>query len=111
MTEASTLASRLQEARKAKGYSQVQLAKLSGCSQVAISNLETGESEVSALVPRIASVLGVRALWLAEGDGEKYEREGFVPHIAPRMLRMAETLAALPNKKLKALADLLDVEF
>lgn len=69
MKTLKTLAERLTWARNRKKLSQQKLADLAGVSQSAIGNLESGIRFASLKMPTIASVLGVDALWLAEGKG------------------------------------------
>jgi transcriptional regulator with XRE-family HTH domain len=64
-----TLASRMRSARHAKGLSQAQLAKLVKCGQTTIASIENGRNQGSTVLARVADVLGVAALWLAEGRG------------------------------------------
>ena len=58
-------------ARHAKGLSQAQLAKLVKCGQTTIASIENGRNRGSTVLARVAEVLGVHALWLAEGRGPK----------------------------------------
>ncbi|WP_244098924.1 helix-turn-helix domain-containing protein [Burkholderia ambifaria] len=65
-----TLADRLKWARQKAGWSQEELGKKAGVSQSTIGNLEAGTRNSARRLPQIAAVLGVNALWLAEGRGE-----------------------------------------
>ena len=68
----TTLAKRLFEARTAKGMTQPELARAANVkSQSTIGMLESGAHGSSAYIPAIAAVLGIPALWLAEGRGPK----------------------------------------
>lgn len=50
----------IRTARKARGYTQEQLARLMGVSQGAITQWENGTTHPSfALIPKLASVLGI----------------------------------------------------
>lgn len=69
----NTLQNRLIEARKAAGISQEDVAKQVGMRQPSYSELESGKSAGSKLLPQIAFVLGVRPYWLATGKGPKLE--------------------------------------
>ena len=51
--------------------SQGALAKLAGCGQSTIASIERGRNQGSTILPRVAEILGVNALWLAEGRGPK----------------------------------------
>lgn len=64
-----TLSERLAEARTAAGLSQAALANLAGCGQSTIGSIERGRNQGSTVLPRVAEILGVSALWLAEGRG------------------------------------------
>jgi len=65
-----TLADRLKWARLKSDLSQEELGKKAGVSQSTIGNLEAGTRNTARRLPQIAAVLGVNALWLAEGRGE-----------------------------------------
>ncbi|WP_175039939.1 helix-turn-helix domain-containing protein [Burkholderia contaminans] len=65
-----TLADRLKWARLKSDLSQEELGKKAGVSQSTIGNLEAGTRNSARRLPQIAAVLGVNALWLAEGRGE-----------------------------------------
>ena len=65
-----TLADRLKWARQKANLSQEDLGKKAGVSQSTIGNLEAGTRNSARRLPQIAAVLGVNALWLAEGRGE-----------------------------------------
>jgi len=65
-----TLADRLKWARQKADLSQEELGKKAGVSQSTIGNLEAGTRNSARRLPQIAAVLGVNALWLAEGRGE-----------------------------------------
>ncbi|OAJ69022.1 helix-turn-helix domain-containing protein [Gluconobacter cerinus] len=70
MTQES-LASRLKEIRELRGLSQSKLARLVGITPQAIQALESGSSAGSKHLASIAGALGVEALWLANGEGDK----------------------------------------
>ncbi|MBP2666958.1 MAG: peptidase [Firmicutes bacterium] len=81
-----TLAERLIWARTQKGLSQSELAKAAGVAQSTIGNLEAGIRLSSRKIAAIASVLGVNALWLAEGKGDpipKSPEDGFDINVSP----------------------------
>lgn len=65
-----TLADRLKWARLRAGLSQEQLGDKAGVSQSTIGNLEAGTRNSARRLPQIADILGVSALWLAEGEGK-----------------------------------------
>jgi transcriptional regulator with XRE-family HTH domain len=62
---------RLRHARKLRGLTQQELAKVSGLKQATISDLETGESKspVGTNLVRLAQSLKVSPDWLAHGKG------------------------------------------
>lgn len=66
-----TLSERLKEARVEAKLSQGALGKLAQCGQSTIASIERGRNQGSTLIPRLAEVLGISALWLAEGRGQK----------------------------------------
>lgn len=82
----STLQERLLEARKISGYSQQQVADKIGMKQPTYSALEKsgGGSKRTTFLPEIAFVLGVRAYWLATGEGPR--EEGDLPDLKEREL-------------------------
>lgn len=65
-----TLVDRLKWARQKADLSQEELGKKASVSQSTIGNLEAGTRNSARRLPQIAAVLGVNALWLAEGRGE-----------------------------------------
>lgn len=96
-----TLAERLAEARSETGLSQGALAKQAGCGQSTIASIERGRNQGSTILPRLAEILGVNALWLSEGRGPM--RPGAAPPPAlPEPSNVSADLALSP-----ALADLL----
>lgn len=66
-----TLSKRLREERERAKLTQQELAKKAGCGQSLIGNLESGAQKSSAKIPLIAAALGVSALYLSEGKGQK----------------------------------------
>lgn len=66
-----SIGERVREARKEAGITQQQLADKVGVSQPALSELENGDSYGTTRLAAIASVLGVSALWLETGRGQK----------------------------------------
>lgn len=61
---------RFREARKAKGYTQLELAKLSNSTQSAIYKIENGKTDNPRNLAVYAEVLGVSEEWLKYGDRE-----------------------------------------
>lgn len=66
---------RVKNARKSMGMTQKTLAKLAGCSQQTIVDLETGNVTWSRFMPVIADELGVSLHWVETGEGPR-ERPG-----------------------------------
>lgn len=67
-----TFGSRVREARKNMKMSQATLASAVGMSQGNLSDIENGHVPTSTYTPALAAVLGVNALWLADGRGPKH---------------------------------------
>ena len=71
----TSLATRLIEARTDKGWTKADLkraAKLKSPST--LTELESGKRTESPQLPMIAAALGVSALWLQHGIGEKHQK-------------------------------------
>jgi phage repressor protein C with HTH and peptisase S24 domain len=66
-----TVGERVFACRTERGMTQVELARLSRLTQPTISGLESGESNTSGSLASIAAALGVSALWLETGLGER----------------------------------------
>ncbi len=64
-----SLQARLIMARKAAKLSQAALAKLAKCGQTTIASIENGRNHSSSILARVAAILNVEPLWLAEGKG------------------------------------------
>lgn len=62
---------RVKECRQALKMSQSELARLAGLTQPTISSLERGDSNTSGSLASIAQALGISALWLETGLGDK----------------------------------------
>lgn len=71
----NTFGGRLKAARKAKRMTQAELGQKAGLAQSMISEIEKGAYADSARTAQLAHVLGVRAIWLAEGKGMRGEQE------------------------------------
>jgi phage repressor protein C with HTH and peptisase S24 domain len=71
-----TLATRLLEARTDAGMTQAELARAAKLrNQSIIGALEASTRKDSTHIPAIAAALGVSALWLSRGIGQKKERD------------------------------------
>jgi transcriptional regulator with XRE-family HTH domain len=66
-----TLASRLREARKAKGMTQTDLARAAGVAQSTVGNVESGERDGASSLALLAEALDVRYRWLRDGEGPR----------------------------------------
>lgn len=62
---------RIKEARKDAKLTQIELADRSGVKQSTISDLERGVSRGTTSLAQLASALGVSALWLETGKGDR----------------------------------------
>lgn len=72
----NTLSERLKSARNELGVSQEKLVNMAGLkNQSIIGSLESGYRKDSTYIPRIADALGINALWLSTGKGEKYKNK------------------------------------
>lgn len=71
-----TFGERLRSAREGAGLTQVAAAKLAGFHAVSWNKWERGKSTPSelAVFKRLSDALGVRYLWLADGDGKMVDR-------------------------------------
>lgn len=105
---------RLREARKRRGLTQAALAKLAGCTQSALSDLECGRNANSRDIPVLAAVLGVASLWLSTGEGPMNESADVVRGVQPaRQINTALLLNCLRAAELyvrKAGSNLTDDE-
>lgn len=64
------LSQRMKAARKHGGLTQKELADKAGVSQPVISQLESGASQKSVHIAKLAAACGVDPLWLSEGSGQ-----------------------------------------
>ena len=80
---------RLRYARKLRSLNQVELAKKSGVSQAAVSELETGESRSpwGTNLVKLAQTLKVSPEWLSHGKGTMDARPDPLPPEADRVAR------------------------
>lgn len=69
------LKDRVKQERKAKGWSQAELAKRAKVSQQLIGKLENGDALESRKLPQIASALGLQAEQLLTADGSIPEKK------------------------------------
>lgn len=78
-----TIGTRLKEARKAAGLTQAELATRSGTKHSTISDLEVGKSKGATSIAQMAAVLGVNALWLETGKGDKASKPASARGVHP----------------------------
>lgn len=95
-----TIGSRIKQARKLRGFTQVELSERCGWEhQSRISSYERDEREPGKEdVESIASVLDVRAAWLFFGDGAMTETEA-VPQELQSLYRLMVGLDDAGRKK------------
>lgn len=67
---------------------QTELARLSGISQPTLSDLANKPGTGSQNIAQIAHNLGVRALWLATGEGPRYESEFFLDGVEAELINI-----------------------
>lgn len=72
-TDLTTLAARTRFARKNAGLTQEDLAKKLGVSQGTITHIESGRNKETIHIIALARLLGVRAEWLATGEGDMFD--------------------------------------
>lgn len=81
-----SLRARMIHARTAAKLSQAALAKLAKCGQTTIASIENGRNQSSSVLARVAAILHVEPLWLAEGKGpERRDYSSAIPAVAPRV--------------------------
>ena len=92
-----SIGKRAREARREAKLTQGYVCDKIGIKQPTLSALETGESEGTAFLGTLASVLGVNALWLQTGRGPKRSSESpvlaAVPAPAPSGDELAEIIS------------------
>lgn len=110
----ASVGGRIKARRTDLGMTQGALAKNVGVSQATLSDLENNPTVQTRAIAKFAAVLGVNALWLAEGTGAMVSDGTNTiqpPAIPPNVLRLAERLVLLPDEKLKALSVLVGMKF
>lgn len=109
-----SIGERIKQRRKELKWGQADLARKIGMSQSTLSKLEANPTTRTREVAKIAALLGVSALWLAEGTGACIP-DGTAPVIQnefpDNILRLAAKLALLPDEKLRAVSVLLGIKF
>lgn len=76
ITGVNTLQERLVYARKLRGLSQIELAKMVPCAQTTIAQVERGRTKTLRDLTTFARVLRVSPDWLAEGKGPPPSEKG-----------------------------------
>lgn len=87
--ESMSMGDRLKQARQARKLSQQRLATMSGVSQSTISDIERGRNKGSTEAARLASTLGVSALWLSTGRGPRQDEAPIRPVLPQKQLNTA----------------------
>ena len=99
------LGARIAELRKARGITQVELAKTLGIAQQTMAHYEGGVSRVAVShLPTLARTLGVS---IEELLGEGTARAG-KRGPAPKIQQQLERVSALPKAKQRAVMEVLD---
>lgn len=92
----SSLGDRLREERVKKGLSQKELARLAGCEQPVISDLENGVAKGSKHLISFARILNVSPFWLEDGTSPKAPLLG---HNDPAIVELIALLEPLSDAK------------
>jgi len=92
---------RIRGAREIAGFNQGEFAKLVGCSQSTLSEIETGESKLPSakVLQRMTEILGKSARWIVYGD------DGEVETPTPEEQEMLTAFRRLPQTAQKQLAE------
>ena len=113
---------RLRHARKMRGLTQVELARLSGLKQASLSDLERGESKSfrGSTLMSLAKSLNVSPEWLSHGKGPMERRDvplsdravlvaqawqRLAPEVQEKMAEMIMTMAEQADKYGPAVED------
>ena len=68
---------RLTQARKLRGFTQLELSRVSGISQSAIASYESGARKSSRSTRKLARALNVEVEWLETGHGPMQASDGY----------------------------------
>jgi len=82
-----SIGKRIKESRVQEGITQKELSKRSEVSQQMISKLESGKSDKTNDVHKLARALNRNSMWLATGDGERYVNPQENPFISEKKMR------------------------
>ncbi len=103
------LGRRVAERRKARGITQVELAKTLGIAQQTMAHYEGGTLRVAvALLPPLARTLGLTLEELV-GSEAKSAKTGSKRGPAPKIQQQLEQIEALPKAKQRAITQALDL--
>ena len=105
--DATTFGVRLKQARKDANLTQKELARKAGISQTTISDIEGERNASSSEIPLLASILGVEALWLQLGVGEKHRGGKPFDHQSS-LLQSLDTPYDLSSQDRRFIQDILD---
>ncbi|HHZ56505.1 XRE family transcriptional regulator [Xanthomonas vasicola] len=75
----TTIGDRIREARKARGLSRPDLAKLSGIKYPTLAGIENNDQTGTTQLPELAEALGVNVRWLQSGMGPRDASEKAQP--------------------------------
>ena len=90
-SQATTVAERLRSKRKEKGWTQKQLAEITGSNQAAIQKIENGKSLRPRNLLKLAEALQVTPAWLQFGEVQRDEE------LDEETLEMADAWSKLPE--------------
>lgn len=102
-----TVGQRIRAAREAAKYNQATFAKLIGCGQSTLSEIETGETKIPSgkVLQRMAEVLGKTERWIIYGDdGELETPTHEEQELLSAFRRLSEDQQAALAATIKALA-------
>lgn len=99
---------RLRNARTAKGYSQQQLAEVSGVPQGTISKIERGDQQTSRYDLALSEALDVSAKWLQTGHGPKSAHSN-VAEAIPRYANQSATAPVISEVQAGEWAEAIDL--
>jgi transcriptional regulator with XRE-family HTH domain len=105
-----TLASRLREARQAKGMTQQELAKAAGLAQSTVGNVESGDRGGASSLALLAEALDVRYRWLRDGEGPRDLPRTFWPFSSELQARVKQLEAEALRKAENLLRSHLDMD-
>ena len=84
-------------AREAANLTRPQAASLAGIPYTTLVNIEAGTVGRSAVIPRLAAIYGVNALWLESGRGSRTSKGAGLVDVADPDDRETRLLAIFPD--------------